>query len=350
MRDAATVRLLVMRAQAVLGGRDAYEPAGRDSELALEIARDLGDSELELTVLELATPLRAERGDRDPGWVELEHAARRLRRWPTVVSALRAQAGDHIDDDPEAVRSLVAPAAALAEAHGLVEQAAWCDYVLAETALRVGRWDDALDCGLRAIAVGEERGFVRVTYRSWFVLTPIAHARGRGDLLRRARQRFPRWGERGPSDSTFARIMVTAVQLRLAEAGLEPRFVPDVEWALPSFGLGHGGPSWLAAIETVVESWLAGDGDGARRALDRMLGSLETQLACAVEALLRARLHIVEGRPVEGADAARRALTLLGDSGSLWRVKAIRLLEDVGEADSGLVAAADELEAHLGTC
>ena len=42
-RDPATVRLLVMRADAALGGRDAYEDAGRDSELALEIARELGD-------------------------------------------------------------------------------------------------------------------------------------------------------------------------------------------------------------------------------------------------------------------------------------------------------------------
>ena len=36
-RDPATIRLLVMRADAALGGRDAYEDAGRDSELALEI-------------------------------------------------------------------------------------------------------------------------------------------------------------------------------------------------------------------------------------------------------------------------------------------------------------------------
>lgn len=332
-RDAATVRLLVMRADALLGGQDAYEPAGRDAELALEIARELGDPELELTVLELATPLRAERGDPDPGWDELEQAARRVRRWPTVVSALRAQAGDLLDDDPEAVPRLIAPVTTLAEAHGLVEQAAWCDYVLAEAGLAAGRWDDAVESGLRAIAVGEERGFIRVVYRSWSVLTPIAHARGRDDLLRRARERFPQWGEPGPSDSTFARVMVTAVQLRLADAGLGPSFVPDVDWLLPSFDLGHGGPSWLAGIETIVESWLAaGDRDGARRALDRMQAALETQLASAVEALLRARL--------DGPEQARRALELLGDNGPWWRAKAARLLEDV--------ALAGELEARLG--
>jgi hypothetical protein len=222
-----------------------------------------------------------------------------------------------------------------------VEQGAWCDYVLAEAGLAAGSWDDALESGLRAIAVAEVRGFSRVVYRSWSVLTPIALAREREDLLRQARQRFPRWGEPGPSDSTFARVMVTAVQLRLAAAGLEPPFVPDVEWVLPSLDLGHGGPSWLAAIETIVESWLAaGDRESVRSALDRMVPSLETRLASAVHTFLRARL--------EGAEEARRALALLGSNGAWWRVKAIRLLEALGEADADQVAVAAELEAQLG--
>jgi hypothetical protein len=180
-----------------------------------------------------------------------------------------------------------------------------------------------------------------VAYRSWSVLTPIALARRREDLFHGVRQRFPRWGEPGPSDSTFARVMVTAVQLRLAEAGLEAPFVPEVDWLLPSCDLGHGGPSWLASIETIVESWLAaGDDESARRALDRIALHLETRLASAVQALLRARL--------EGAEEARRALALLGENGPWWRVKAIRLLEKSGEADAEQVALADELEARLG--
>jgi class 3 adenylate cyclase len=352
-REAAIVRLLVMHAHAVLGGRDAYEPAGRDSELALEIARELGDPELELTVLELVTPLRAERGDPNPGWVELEHAARRARRWPTVVGALRAQAADRVDDDPEAVAQLLAPASDLAEAHGLVEPAAWCDYVLAEAGLAAGRWDDALESGLSAIVVGEDRGFSRVVYRSWFVLLPIAHARGLEDLLRRARHAFPVWGEPGPSDSPFARIVVTAAQLRLAAVGLEPPFVPEVEWALPSFDLDHGGPSWLSGIETVVEAWLAaGEHDGAERALDRMRARLElsptTRLASAIEALLRARLRSEQRRPRDAAAGARRTLDLLGEGGPWWRAKAIRVLETAGAADERLSALAESLESALG--
>jgi hypothetical protein len=139
--------------------------------------------------------------------------------------------------------------------------------------------------------------------------------------------------------------MVTAVQLRRAEAALEPPFVPGAEWLLPSFDLGHGGPSWIAGVETIVDSWLAaGEFDVARQALDRMRSSLETlptsQLARAVEALLRARL--------EGAEEARRALALLGENGPWWRAKAIRLLEAAGEADATQVALADELEGRLG--
>jgi hypothetical protein len=90
-----------------------------------------------------------------------------------------------------------------------------------------------------------------------------------------------------------------------------------------------------------VESWLAaGDDESARRALDRIALHLETRLASAVEALLRARL--------EGAEEARRALALLGKNGPWWRVKAVRLLEKSGEADAEQVALADELEARLG--
>jgi hypothetical protein len=199
------------------------------------------------------------------------------------------------------------------------------------------------------VSSGDEHGFIRAVYRSWFVLSPIAHARGREDLFPHERRRFPVWGEQGPSDSPFARVMVTAVQLRLAAAGLEPAFLPEVEWLLPSLDLGHGGPSWLAAIETIVESWLAaGDYEGVGRALDRMLPGLETRLSSAVHTFVDARLAVAQQRPDEGAEKARGALALLGENGPWWRAKAIHLLEAAGEADAGLVAVADELEAQLG--
>ena len=225
--------------------------------------------------------------------------------------------------------------------------------MLAETGLGAGRWDDALETGLRAIAVGEERGFSRVVYRNWFVLLPIAQARRREDLFRRARQHFPTWSEAGPSDSTFARIVVTAAQLRLAAAGLEPPFVPEVEWALPSFDLDHGGPSWLAAVETVVEAWLAaGEHDGAEKALDRMRARLDlsptTRLASAVEALLRARLRSAQRRREDAASDARGALDLLGEGGPWWRAKAIRVLHEAGGAEEALISRAARLESQLG--
>lgn len=351
-RDAPTARLLMLRAQGTLAAWDLYEPAGRDVARALEIAGELGDAELELTALELMTQVRAERGDRDVGWAELEQAARRAGRWQMVVKALRARAADRVDDEPETVAPLLAPAAALAEAHGLVEESAWCDYVLAEAGLCAGSWDAALEHGLRAIAVGEERGFMRVVVRSWFVLLPIAQARGREDLVRSARSRFGPLGT-GPSDSSYARIMVSAVLLRFADFGLEPSFVPELEWALPSFGLDHGGPSWLAAVETVVEAWLtAGAHDAAERALDRMRARIELspsgRLAPAIEALLRARLRCAQHRPEDAAAEARRSLDLLEERAPWWRGKAIRVLEASGGADERLLEVASALESRLG--
>jgi tetratricopeptide (TPR) repeat protein len=270
-----------------------------------------------------------------------------------VAEALRAAALQLVDDEPERVPPLVAESSALSEAHGLVEPLAWDDYVLAEAGLAAGRWDEALEAGLRAISLADERGFSRVIFRTWFALLPIVSARGRGDLARRARPRFPSFGSVGPSDSSFARIMVTAAQLRFAGFGLEPPFHPEPAWILPSFDLDHAGPSWLAAVETVVESWIAaGAHDSAELALGRMRARIERspsrRLAPAVEALLRARLRSAQQRPAEAAEAAGRALDLLGDGAPWWRGKAIRALEEAGAADDRLLALAESIESGLG--
>jgi class 3 adenylate cyclase len=350
--DEATARLLLMRGRAAMDAWDAHDRAGLDFGRALELARRLRDPDLELTSLELTTYLRAERGE-PVDWGELERAARTARRWPAVVDAIRSAALERADDLPDAVPTLAAEAAALADAHGLVESVAWCDYALAEAGLSAGRWDDALASGLRAIAVAEERGFSRVIVRTWFVLLPIVHARGSDDLARRARPCFPPFGSAGPSDSTYARMMVTAVQLRLAAFGLEPSFTPELDWILPSFDLDHGGPSWLAGVETVVESWLGvGAHESAEIALDRMRARIGSEpsrrLGPAVESLLRARLRCAQGRHTDAAGEARHALDLLGDGAPWWRAKAIRVLQDAGAADERLLVLAASLESALG--
>ena len=114
----------------------------------------------------------------------------------------------------------------------------------------------------------------------------------------------------------------------------------------------HGGPSWLAAVETIACAWLEeGDCAGARQALDAMRGSLErgssSRLARATEAILRSWLLAATGE--EGTRAsAEAALAVLGDRAPWWRGKAIRALETAGGAAPALVREAEEIERHLG--
>ena len=128
---------------------------------------------------------------------------------------------------------------------------------------------------LRARRGGPQRGPLGRVARDGFARSPSASngdsagsstelvraptdrgARDSEDLLRRARPTFPAWGEPGPSDSTYARIVVTAAQLRFAPAGsigirARGRVGAAVVRARPR------GPSWLTGSTTIVEAWLA---------------------------------------------------------------------------------------------
>ena len=188
--------------------------------------------------------------------------------------------------------------------------------------------------------------------RTWFVLLPVARARGREDLIGEASQLFAQRLGNEP-DSHYARVIATAAHLHFAASGLEPAFVPDVESRLPSFDLEHDGPSWLAAVETLIETWLeAGELAGAEQALDRMRASLDSgvpsRLSRATEALLRAKLLLVRGE-ADGAGAeAKRALELLGEGGApWWRAKAIRALALAGAASPALSDEAARIEQTL---
>ena len=65
--------------------------------------------------------------------------------------------------------------------------------------------------------------------------------------------------------------MGAARQLEIASGGLRESFVPAVEERIGSFELRYSSPSWLAALETVFDAWLAaGEVEGAARALERM--------------------------------------------------------------------------------
>ncbi|MGZ4332933.1 MAG: adenylate/guanylate cyclase domain-containing protein [Gaiellaceae bacterium] len=348
-KDAATARLLVLRGSAVLSAWDDFDRARTDGERALALARSAGDPDAELEALQLLTSC-TELDDELEGqrWAEIESLARSHERWELVVGALRMQATVLVDDEPERALSEVEHAGELAEARGLVDQIAWVDYDRTEAHLAAGSWDDAIAVGLRAVEAAEALNLFRIAVRTWFALRPIARARGRTDLIERA---FPVFeGTRGVSDSSYARVIVAAMDLAFAEAGLLPPFVPELEPRLASFDLGYGDPSWIAALEAVIGSWLdAGALTDTRTALDRLRASMEgrrvSQLALASQALMRSQLLLAEGDAPAAAAEAERALATRAP---WWRSRALRALAAAGTATAEVFAEADALERSLG--
>ena len=347
--DAATAKLLALRGSAVLAGSDDFGRARGDAECALALARRAGDADAELEALQLLTAC-TEDDDELEGrrWAEIESLARARDRWQLVSAAVRAQVGAFVGDEPARALSEIELAAELAEARGLVDEAAWVDYGRTEAHLAAGSWDDAIEVGLRAIEAAERRSLFRIAVRSWFALRPIARARGRTDLIERA---FPVFEEiRSSSPSPYARVIVGAMDLAFADAGLLPPFLPELEPRLASFELGYGDPSWLAALEAVVESWLdAGVLADARVALDRLGASNErrrtSQLAQASYALMRSRLLLAEG---DAAAAAREAERALVTRAPWWRSRALRALAAADATRAEALAEAAALERSLG--
>jgi class 3 adenylate cyclase/tetratricopeptide (TPR) repeat protein len=347
--DAAVGLLIVQRGHGALNGRDDYAAARVDADRALAIAEERGDAELELEAIALRAQVEGEVGNRDRSVDdELRRVANEQGRWDLVTSTLLTDAAYDWDDAPAASLPAIDEAAEVAQVHGLVEQVGWTHYSRAEAHLSGGDWDAAIATGLDAVAFGEARDFYRLVVRSWFALRPIAVARGSVELLEQAYPRFEARQGMEP-DSFYARIVVTAIHLAFADAGLEPAFVPDVELRLPCFDMDHGGPSWLAAVDAVVGCWLeAGELDGVEEALSRMRASLErsppTNLAVATEAVLRAQLLARRGAVADAIAAAESARVI---HAPWWRAKASRLVGELaGDADA--LGEAERLEQALG--
>ena len=346
--DVATAKLLSLRGIAVLSAWDDFDRARDDAERALTLARHAGDPDAELEALQLLTNCTEEGDELErQRWVEIESLARARGRWELAVGAVRAQASVFIDE-PERTLSELERSGELAEARGLVDEAAWVDYGRTEAHLAAGSWDDAIAVGLRAVEAAEARNVFRIAVRTWFALRPIAQARGRADLVERAFSVFE--GIRGSSDSPYARVMVTAMDLAFAEAGLMPSFVPELEPRLASFDLGYGDPSWIAALEAIVDSWLAAGAPAeARTALERLRASSEgkhvSKLALASHALMWSRLLLAEGDVTAAAAEGERALKT---EAPWWRSQALRTLAAAGAAPDDALAEAAALERSLG--
>jgi tetratricopeptide (TPR) repeat protein len=164
--DSSVARLLLLRSIAVMNAWDDFERADVDAKRALSLVRGAGDPVLELEALELAAQIDSERGGVAPdAWLDIERLAREAGRWETVAGAIRTQAWEFVDDEPDRALPVIAAAAEVATAHGLVEASGWADYMRAEVHLSAGRWDQAIEAGLRAIELGERSGYHRVVVR-----------------------------------------------------------------------------------------------------------------------------------------------------------------------------------------
>jgi hypothetical protein len=230
---------------------------------------------------------------------------------------------------------------------GLRESLAWSHYTAVEIGLVAGDWDEAIASARRALDIGVPNGYDRAVVRTWSAVLPIAAARGDEALLDEGyvwlTQRF-----REPENpSPYALIMMAARHLEIASRGLREPFVPDVEERLESFELRYSTPSWLAALEAVLDSWLAaGQLDGARRALDRLEPSTtkadRTTLGRSAYFLLRGKLLAASGADASGE--AQRALAGFRESGApWWAAKSLRML---GTTEA--LAEAAEIERALG--
>ncbi len=176
-------------------------------------------------------------------------------------------------------------------------------------------------------------GYDRAVVRTWSAVLPIAAARQTSGCSTRAglaRERF-----REPeSPSPYALVMGAARRLELVNRGLGEPFVPDVEERLPSFGLRYSTPSWLAGLETVLDSWLAaGELEGAGRALDRRAGRAPARDARPIRVLVAARRNCWRRAATIGRRSARALAGFRESRAPWWIAKALRVLGEKKDAE-----------------
>jgi hypothetical protein len=355
------VRLRLARLHALEGVGNEYAAVEREAEIVLEAARATGD---ELLILEAR---RARLGfEVDPGrstadaWLALAADARTLGRWSHAVSSLTIASSIVGETDPVAAGSLLREAAVLAEARGLNAQRSWIAYAQTVAALVDGDWDPGTAAALEGIGIAERHGYDRAAVRTWFALTPMAEARLDRELLEHARAWFePRWAS-FPT-SPYGLVMGTAVEVRLATAGLRPSPALEGPALIDAVGLDDGSADWLSAIETLVDGALAA---GAVELAGAIIARLPAAGAGGNETLVRSSRSLVRAR-VEAARAtlaktdpvasvaavasAREALELARAARApWWQARAARLLAELGAALPAELEEAATIERQLG--
>ncbi|MGH2590911.1 MAG: ATP-binding protein, partial [Actinomycetota bacterium] len=183
--DVPTGRLVVARGlgRAMISDEELASNEQGSLERVIAIARAAGDRNLEL---DAHMWLSLDQWD-EPHVRRVVEIALELGRLDAAALALRVLSALTLPDRPDEGIQRVADAATFAVAHGLTEDLAWSDYFRSEMLLLRGDWDAAWTCATRAIEVGIDNAYHRVTVRSWHVATLIADARGDAETLQRAR-------------------------------------------------------------------------------------------------------------------------------------------------------------------
>jgi class 3 adenylate cyclase len=334
--DALLARLHALHAWTVAAqGRD--EGVLEEVEMARSMARSAEDPYVELDVLDHASAARDEiDASSDADWAELETRARELGAWRHVVTAARVRAMYRAAEDPGGAVLAFEETAAVAHAHGLLEQAGWCDLFRAELLWVMGRWDEARALGMTVIDLAERNAYERLAFRTYVVVLPLAAAVRDATVA----ERFAAWdaalAERGPAvQSPYARVLRAAiVAWTSASRGERPEPPPEdaLEALIPMIN-----PHYLAATEALASAWLGtGRDDLATAAAERVEGFMAeedaTPLMRASAALIGAWVGRAE--PGDAIDAARAA------GAPWWTARALRA--------AGRVAEAEEIEASLG--
>ncbi len=346
--DLASARLHFLHAWARIAYRSGPEVLP-DLEAAMRGAERGHDDRLRLETMHLLQAMRIEQGDVSPaealrGYEEIAALAERTGNVRRAIAALRVRGLMVVDTDPAGGLPWVDRAAALAAAHGMQEEVAWCGYARTELGLVSGDWDSALEHGLVALDIAEPNAYHRPLVRTWFALSPIVLARGRVDLLERAKAWFDPHRATFP-DSPYGRFMNTAVELRFAAAGLTEPFVPD-EGLFDAWEEAPGSASWQAATETIVSAWIhGGRPDLAEQALAAIrrweTHPFTTTLARGVADVLEGRLRLTRADALGARALAERALAVFADPPVPWGVLLARQVLGAAVAEAPEVSDAE---------
>ena len=312
--DPATARLHALHAWS-LAANGQPDGTVAEADAALAAARDGGDPQRELDVLGHWSAARDEVGvAAESDWELLEQQALALGRWSQVVTAGRVRAMYRASADPRGALPLLSSVIEIASAHGLTEQRGWCEYVRCETLWLLGELDAALASGLAAVELAERYAYHRLAFRTFMILLPIAAARGDQALA----ERWERWwatAERHfpPNPSPYGRMLRGGYQVWLAQA--TGAAIPEPPAELVDAVQPMENPHYLAALETVVRTWLdAGRGD--------LAASVASAMAAAGKGddppLMRASAALIDAWVSGSPESAQRAAELAASVPAPW--------------------------------